>query len=41
MLNIPEGVPKDLVEELEACQKQLRILLDNYKVILSLLILFM
>ena len=32
MLKIPEGIPKDLVDELEACQKQLKILFGNYKV---------
>merc|ERR1712012_1249759 len=33
MLKIPEGIPKDLVDELEACQKQLKILFGNYKIL--------
>lgn len=33
MLQIPEGIPKDLVDELEACQKQLKILFGNYKIL--------
>ena len=33
MLKIPDNVPKHLVEELEAYQKQLRILFSNYQVI--------
>ena len=32
MLQIPEYVPKDLVEDLEKIQFQLKILLRNYKV---------
>ena len=32
MLNIPECVPKQLVEELEGYQKQIKILIRNYKV---------
>ena len=32
MLSIPECVPQDLVEDLEACQRQLRILIGNYQV---------
>ena len=32
MLILPKGCPKDLVQELEACQKQLRILIANYQV---------
>ena len=32
MLKIPEYVPKDLVEDLEKIQFQLKILLRNYKV---------
>jgi len=33
MLIVPEGVPKDLIQELEACQKQLRILIANYQIL--------
>ena len=33
MLNIPECVPKQLVEELEGYQKQLKILIRNFKVL--------
>ena len=32
MLNIPECVPKQLVEELEGYQNQIKILIRNYKV---------
>ena len=32
MLNIPECVPKQLVDELEGYQKQIKILIRNYKV---------
>ena len=40
MLKIPEGIPKDLVDELEACQKQLKILFGNYKVFFVNVIVF-
>jgi len=33
MLNIPECVPKQLVEELEGYQNQIKILIRNYKVL--------
>lgn len=33
MLKIPEGIPKDLVDELESCQKQLKILFSNYQIL--------
>ena len=32
MLKIPDFVPEDLVQELEGYQKQIRILVNNYKV---------
>ena len=32
MIIVPESVPKDLIQNLEACQKQLRILIANYQV---------
>ena len=41
MLQIPEGIPKDLVDELEACQKQLKILFGNYKVFSIIVIVFL
>lgn len=40
MLNIPENVPQDLVQELEECQAQLKILLGNYKVNLHMCVLY-
>jgi len=33
MIIVPESVPKDLIQNLEACQKQLRILIANYQIL--------